>query len=116
MKPILRTKNLIDCRIQEFFMKLPIACIKKIIQIEAVEKIWLYGSRARKDNSSRSDFDLAISCPAITEKDWQQVLLYVEEADTLLPIDCVCIEKIKNQELLIISRFFKPLRRCNKSF
>ncbi|MDF1684743.1 MAG: nucleotidyltransferase domain-containing protein [Legionellaceae bacterium] len=54
-----------------------------------VEKIILYGSRARGDCQPRSDIDLAIDCPYASIHDWQKILNIVDEADTLLAIDCV---------------------------
>ena len=66
--------------------------IQKIADLPFVEEIWLFGSRARGDNASRSDIDLAILCPAATQDDWHEVMNIVEEADTLLKIDCVRVE------------------------
>lgn len=54
-----------------------------------VEKIILYGSRARGDFQPRSDIDLAICCPHTSIHDWQEILNIIDEADTLLAIDCV---------------------------
>jgi predicted nucleotidyltransferase len=54
-----------------------------------VKKIILYGSRARGDNGPRSDIDLAIETEATNREDWYKVLEIIEEADTLLGIDCV---------------------------
>ena len=66
--------------------------IQKIKQLPFVEKIILFGSRARKTNQSRSDIDLAIICPQATQKQWHDILEIVEEADTLLVIDCVRLD------------------------
>ncbi len=33
---------------------------KKLCALPFIEQIWLYGSRARENNKSRSDIDLAI--------------------------------------------------------
>jgi len=54
-----------------------------------VDKIILYGSRARGDFQPRSDIDLAICCPHASTHDWQKILNIIDEADTLLAIDCV---------------------------
>jgi predicted nucleotidyltransferase len=59
-----------------------------------VEKIILFGSRARGSNQSRSDIDLAIVCPNATSSQWHQILDIVEQADTLLEIDCLQFEKL----------------------
>lgn len=61
---------------------------QKLEALPFVEKIWLYGSRARNDARDRSDIDLAIECPHATFWDWQKALDIIEDADTLLKIDC----------------------------
>lgn len=59
-----------------------------------VKKIILFGSRARGSNQSRSDIDLAIVCPNITSHQWHQILDIIEQADTLLEIDCLQFDKL----------------------
>ena len=54
-----------------------------------IDEIWLFGSRARGDNNERSDIDIAIICPNSNDSDWAEVLNIIENADTLLKIDCV---------------------------
>ena len=63
--------------------------LKQLTDCSFIEKIILFGSRARGDNQERSDIDLAIVCPKATDQDWRQVLDITENADTLLKIDCV---------------------------
>jgi len=59
----------------------------------AVERVWLFGSRARGDNFERSDIDLAIEAPAINRGEWTKLHLDLEEeADTLLLIDFVLMD------------------------
>jgi predicted nucleotidyltransferase len=58
-----------------------------------VESILLFGSRARRDGHSRSDVDLAIDCPQASTNDWQTILDQVEQAETLLPIDCIRLDE-----------------------
>jgi len=70
-------------RIQEYVF------FKRLSNLSFVEKIILYGSRARGDNAERSDIDIAIVCPQATENDWFKVLHIIDQADTLLKIDCV---------------------------
>jgi predicted nucleotidyltransferase len=59
-----------------------------------VEQIWLFGSRARGDNQDRADIDLAIYCPKASIQDWQLILDIIENADTLLKIDCVRLDTV----------------------
>lgn len=66
--------------------------IKKIAALPFIDQIWLYGSRARGDERERSDFDLAIVCPEAADDNWSQVLRIIEDADTLLKIDCVRVD------------------------
>jgi predicted nucleotidyltransferase len=63
--------------------------IKKIKKLSFVEKIILFGSRAKKTNRKMSDFDIAIVCPKATTLEWNQILEIIENADTLIPIDCI---------------------------
>ncbi len=63
--------------------------ISRLAALPFVEAVWLYGSRARGDNGRRSDIDLAVVCPRASAADWQRVLDIIEDADTLLGVDCV---------------------------
>lgn len=65
-----------------------------------IEEIILYGSRARKDERERSDIDLAVKCPFATEKQWLKVLDIIDDADTLLKIDCVRFDQLSNENPL----------------
>ena len=67
--------------------------IKKLKDLPFVQKVILFGSRARGTNQARSDIDLALICPEVTTQQWHQVLDVVENADTLLEIDCLQFEK-----------------------
>lgn len=62
---------------------------KKLCQLSFIDEVWLYGSRARQDNIARADIDLAIICPRATELDWFEIIEIIENADTLLHIDCI---------------------------
>jgi predicted nucleotidyltransferase len=64
----------------------------------AVERVWLFGSRARGDNFERSDVDLAIAAPAMAHDDWLRLKLdFADEAPTLLLIDLVRLEDVPEQ-------------------
>lgn len=73
--------------------------IQKLENLPFVEKIWLYGSRARGDFKDRSDIDIAIECPQASDSDWYKVEDIIEDADTLLKIDCVRWDEIKEGSL-----------------
>lgn len=67
---------------------------KNILSQPFVEEVWLFGSRARGDHQDRADIDLAVVCPKATERDWQIVQDIIENADTLLKIDCVRLDEL----------------------
>jgi len=65
---------------------------RKLIALPFVEKIILFGSRARGDNAPRADIDIAIWCPKATQADWHKIVDIIDEADTLLEIDCIRLD------------------------
>lgn len=66
--------------------------VDRISQWESVERIVLFGSRARGDHRERSDIDLAIAGAGITTREWFDIQEVVEEAPTLLMIDLVRLD------------------------
>jgi predicted nucleotidyltransferase len=82
---------------------LPYTFIDRLQALPFVEAIYLYGSRARGDNRPRSDIDLAIVCPSADWRQWQQVLAIIDEADTLLEIDCVRFDELDEGSELRLS-------------
>lgn len=74
---------------------------KKICALPFVNAIYLFGSRARGDHSERSDIDLAINCTGATKSQWHEILRIIEEQhDTLLGIDCVRLDTLKDELFL----------------
>ena len=71
--------------------------ISKLKNLPFVEKVLLFGSRARGTQQSRSDIDLAIVCPTATKDQWREVLEIIDDADTLLRIDCVRFDTIDDE-------------------
>ena len=74
--------------------------IKQLEALAFIDVIYLYGSRARGDAGERSDIDLAIECSSASDSDWLKVLDIIDKADTLLPIDCVRLDEMKDSRLL----------------
>lgn len=68
-----------------------------------VEEVWLFGSRARNDNQDRADIDLAIVCHNATTKDWLKLQEIVDNADTLLKIDCIRFDELEDSSDLKLS-------------
>ena len=81
------SKDRNDLRRYDFFQQ--ISCLP------FVDKIVLFGSRARGDHHDRSDIDLAVFCDQASDEEWQQVLdcLREDRIDTLLKVDCVRFER-----------------------
>ena len=66
----------------------------RLAEHPAVERVWLFGSRARGENFERSDIDLAIEAPTMDRYDRLKLSLdFEEDAPTLLCIDLVRREK-----------------------
>lgn len=66
-------------------------------------KIILFGSRAKGTNQE-PDIDLAIEGPLASSAQWNQVMEIIENADTLLKIDCVRLDKIQNKRLKLLEK------------
>jgi predicted nucleotidyltransferase len=67
---------------------------ERLSYFPGVEKVILYGSRARGDEEERSDIDLAVTGD-LTQEEWHQMQDYVErEARTLLAVELVRLEKV----------------------
>ncbi len=66
-----------------------VACLRSIPE---VERIYLFGSRARGDAAPRADLDIAVTCPTASREQWLRIWDQVERADTLLFVDLVRLE------------------------
>lgn len=67
--------------------------LARIAPFREVERVWLFGSRARGDARPRSDIDLAIAAPAADARRWQAILDAIEKAPTLLRVDVTRMEE-----------------------
>ncbi len=71
--------------------------LKKLSQNKKIEKIIVFGSHARNENSHSSDLDLAIFAPKLSEDEFTKIYFYLnEEADTLTKIDLIRLDNLKN--------------------
>ena len=75
-------------------MKVTDEIIHNLRRIDSIDKVLLFGSRARKDQHERSDIDLAIWCPNASDDEWNSALEIIEDANTLLKIDCVRLDSM----------------------
>lgn len=73
--------------------------LQGLSELSYVDEIYLYGSRARNTHHDRSDIDLAIVCPRASDQEWLEILESVHQADTLLKIDCVRFDRLKDEPL-----------------
>ena len=73
------------------------AIAKRIGNYSHVEKVILFGSRARGDEQERSDIDIAVVGPEITRTEWVRMSSDVDDAETLLSIDLVRFETASSQ-------------------
>lgn len=76
---------------------------RQLEDLSFVQSIILYGSRSQGDNAPRADIDLAINCPKANDNDWSTILDIVENADTLLKIDCVRFDRLSDSNPLKIN-------------
>ena len=90
-----------------------------VARFESVDRVILFGSRARGDAELRSDIDLAVLCPRATAREWLDILDAVEVADTLLFIDLVGLDeapadlrnRIEAEGRVIYDRQTEPVHR-----
>ena len=67
---------------------------RRLAHYPTVERVWLFGSRARSDHFERSDIDLAIEAPTMDRYDWLKLSLdFEEDAPTLLGIGLVRMDE-----------------------
>ena len=58
-----------------------------------VQRVVLFGSRARGDGRERSDVDLALDAPGLSQAGWTRLWVDAQEADTLYRIDLVRLDE-----------------------
>lgn len=73
---------------------------RRLTALPFVDAVYLFGSRARGENAARADIDLAVVSPRASDADWQRILDIIEDADTLLRIDCVRLETLPGDDPL----------------
>jgi predicted nucleotidyltransferase len=66
--------------------------VAKLAEQRTVQRVVLFGSRARGDGDERADVDLAVEAPDADAREWDAILALVEAADTLLEIDLVRLD------------------------
>lgn len=69
--------------------------IETLAALPYVDSILLFGSRATETFSPFSDMDIAIDCPKASASQWHEITEIVERAYTLLKIDVVRYDTLK---------------------
>jgi predicted nucleotidyltransferase len=68
--------------------------IQKAAQTPKIQRVLLFGSRAREDHHSRSDYDFAIDAPQLTDLEWATWASAVREGiPTLCGVDVLRLDK-----------------------
>lgn len=66
-----------------------------------IQRVILFGSRARDDSSERSDYDIAVDVPKMTDAQWSRLALELrEKIPTLCGLDLIRIGPDSSQDLL----------------
>ena len=65
-----------------------------------VERIILYGSRARGDEGLGSDIDLAIDAPDLSSRKFALLWNAIDDLPIIFPMDIVHLQALKNKQLL----------------
>lgn len=66
--------------------------LKRLRKFPQIDRVYLFGSRARGDAQPRSDIDLAIACPKADIHLWTDICEAIDNADTLLKIDVIRLD------------------------
>ncbi len=65
-----------------------------------VERVWIFGSRARDDWRARSDIDLAVDAPDFTTSDFLNLQSSVRDLPMVYPVDMVHWQKVTMPEFV----------------
>ena len=65
-----------------------------------VEKIILYGSRARGDHQRGSDIDLAIDAPLMTAREFSMLWNILDDLPIVYTLDIVHLQTLTNKPLI----------------
>ncbi len=90
-EPLIRTDFGIGAHVcqcyWEYFAKFP-----------TVDKVLIYGSRAKGNYESGSDIDFAVDAPNLTRQDWVNLHLGIEELPVVFTTDCVWLQDISDEK------------------
>ena len=72
--------------------------VRDLREFPCVDGVFIFGSRTQAKHAKFADVDLAIVCPHASIYEWQEMLDIIDNADTLLRIDCVRYDKIVDKK------------------
>ena len=99
--PKITTLKFVDFDNKSIFLVKKYSFYKKLCEISCINKIILFGSRARGDYAQKADIDLAIDCKEATEEAWLKILDIFDNADTLLMLDCIRLDTLPEDSFLL---------------
>lgn len=67
--------------------------VEQLSALPKVQKVILFGSRARGDNFPRSDIDLAVETSHADYREWSAIEEIIEETPSLLEFDLIRLDK-----------------------
>ena len=73
--------------------------LRHIFKKYPIQKVLLFGSRARGDFKKTSDVDLAVFSENISDREFNLIVDEINEIDTPLSFDVVHFEKLKKDSL-----------------
>lgn len=73
--------------------------LRRIFEKFQVQKVLLFGSRARGDYKKTSDVDLAVFSENISDREFNLLVDEINEMDTALSFDVVHFENLKKEAL-----------------
>lgn len=73
---------------------------KVFIKYSEIEKVLLFGSRARGDNKYNSDIDLCIFGEELTHSTLAKIDLDISELNTSLSFDILAFNELNKEELI----------------
>lgn len=65
----------------------------------ALEKVYLFGSRARGDNAASSDIDFAIVAPSMKKSEFTHLWQRLDDLSHIFKMDIVWLDHLEDAEL-----------------
>ncbi len=89
--------------------QIPALLAQQIGCFPSVEKVILFGSRARGDFDKTSDIDLAVACPGADFEEWSRIEAMEQSPITIMPINIRRYENLKGMIRALVDKEGKVL-------